>query len=124
MAEDPTLIAVANMSTSMNNIWRQPGDITDMPSTATGSTRNLLTDRYVENASYLRMRNITLAYTLQRDILDRIPISGARIYIQGANLITWTGYRGFDPEANAFRVTDFFNYPTPRILTLGLDLQF
>ena len=124
VAEDPTLIAVANMSTSMNNIWRQPGDVTDMPSTATGSTRNLLTDRYVENASYVRLRNITLAYSLQRDILDRIPISGARIYLQGENLITWTGYRGFDPEADAFRVTDFFNFPTPRIITLGLDLQF
>jgi TonB-linked SusC/RagA family outer membrane protein len=124
VAEDPTLISLANMSSTMNNIWRQPGDVTDIPASNAGSTRNLLTDRYLENASYLRLRNVTLAYNFQPETLDRLPFTNFRIYIQGENLLTWTEWRGFDPEADALRVQDFFNYPTPRIFTLGLDLTF
>lgn len=110
------------MSTTMNNIWTTPGQVTDVPGLAAGSTRNLLTDRYLENASYLRLRNITLAYSLQPDVLEKLPIKRARVYLQGENLITWSAWRGFDPEADALRVQDFFNFPTPRILTLGVDI--
>ncbi len=124
VSEDPTLISLANMSTTLNNIWTTPGQITDIPAANAGSTRNLLSDRYLENASYLRLRNVTLAYALQSKVLEKIPFSSARIYFQAENLITWTEWRGFDPEADALRVQDFFNYPTPRILTLGLELQF
>jgi len=122
VAEDPSLIGLANMSTTMNNIWTTPGQVTDVPGLAAGSTRNLLTDRYLENASYLRLRNITLAYSLQPDVLEKLPIKRARVYLQGENLITWSAWRGFDPEAGALRVQDFFNFPTPRILTLGVDI--
>ncbi|NJB37886.1 MULTISPECIES: TonB-dependent receptor [Flavobacteriaceae] len=124
VAEDPTLISLANQSSTVNNIWTTPGDITDIPAASAGSTRNLLTDRYLENAGYLRLRNVTLAYNLQSDLLEKTPFSSVRVYLQGENLITWTEWRGFDPEADALRVQDFFNYPTPRILTLGLDIQF
>ena len=122
VSEDPSLISLANMSTTMNNLWTTPGQVTDVPGLAAGSTRNLLTDRYLENASYLRLRNVTLAYTLQPDVLDKLPIKRARVYVQGENLVTWSAWRGFDPEADALRVQDFFNFPTPRILTLGLDI--
>lgn len=124
VAEDPTLISLANQSSTVNNIWTTPGDVTDIPAASAGSTRNLLTDRYLENAGYLRLRNVTLAYNLQSDLLEKTPFSSVRVYLQGENLITWTEWRGFDPEADALRVQDFFNYPTPRILTLGLDIQF
>ena len=122
VAEDPSLISLANMSTTMNNLWTTPGQVTDVPGLAAGSTRNLLTDRYLENASYLRLRNVTLAYSLQPDVLEKLPIKRARVYVQGENLVTWSAWRGFDPEADALRVQDFFNFPTPRILTLGLDI--
>ncbi len=124
ITEDPTLIGILNMSTSMNNIWQETGDITDIPAASAGSTFTLLTDRYIENASYLRLKNIILAYNLQPATLERIPFSSVRIYLQGENLVTWTGWRGFDPEASAFLIEEFFTYPTPRILTVGLDISF
>ena len=124
ITEDPTLIGALNMSVTMNDIWQEPGDITAIPGISAGSTRNLLTDRYLENASYLRLRNIILSYRLPQATLDRIPFTSARIFLQGENLVTWSKWRGFDPEASALLIEEFFTYPTPRILTVGLDISF
>jgi hypothetical protein len=124
VAEDPNLIGLANQSTTVLDVWQQPGDITNIPSLASGSTRNRLTDQYLENASYLRLRNVSMGYNFGADVLEKLPFSAVKIFLQGENLLTWTAWRGFDPEADAFRVQDFFNYPTPRIVTLGLDVKF
>ncbi|MBC2838314.1 SusC/RagA family TonB-linked outer membrane protein [Robiginitalea sp. SC105] len=124
ITEDPTLIGALNTSVALKDIWQEPGDITAIPGVSAGSTRNLLTDRYLENASYLRLRNIILSYRLQQATLDRVPFSSARIYLQAENLVTWSKWRGFDPEASVLLIEEFFTYPTPRILTIGLDISF
>jgi len=123
VVEDPSLASFANQSTSVLREWENPGDVTDIPHNSYGSTRNLRTDRYLEDASFLRLRNVTLAYDLDKDFLKRTNfITGVRIYAQGQNLLTFTKWRGFDPESNLS--STFFEFPTPKTWTLGVDINF
>jgi hypothetical protein len=109
------------MSTTVLDAWQQPGDITTQPRIGTISTRNLSTTRYIEDASFLRLRNITLSYNLQSNTLDKIKfIKALRVYAQGTNLVTWSKWRGFDPESTSN--TSFFDYPVARQYTFGLDI--
>ncbi len=121
--EDVSLAGFANLSTSMLNAWTTPGQITDIPAVAFGGIRFQSGDRYLEDASFLRLRNINFSYTVDNDVLAKTKfLSGARIYVQASNLFTWTKWRGFDPESN--RTTgNFFDYPVPRAFTFGIDLN-
>lgn len=110
-----------NQSTDMLNYWKQPGDITSIPHFVHNA--NQYDDRYLENASFLRLRNISLSYNLDQDYLKRLGIAKAvRVYVQAQNLLTITPYKGFDPEVVG--MTDGNNYPNPRIFTFGLDVTF
>jgi len=123
VVEDPTLTSLSNSSTSLLEAWQQPGDVTHIPALTTESIRNRLTDRYIEDASYLRLRNITLGYNFKSLLNENSPISNIKIFIQAENLITWSKWRGWDPESS-FRSSDFFDYPTSKIFTVGLDVNF
>jgi TonB-linked SusC/RagA family outer membrane protein len=85
--------------------------------------------RWVEDASYIRLKNITLAYSLPKSLVGS-RISKLRIYASAANLITITKYTGYDPETSSFNNNDaragidFSNYPTAKAYTFGLDLTF
>lgn len=119
--EDVGLAGFSNQSVSMLNSWQQPGDITDIPSIASGSTRLQLHDRYLEDASFLRLRNVTFSYSLQPDALDKIGfLKGLRVYAQGTNLLTFTKWRGFDPESTF--TSSFFDFPAVQQYTFGLDI--
>lgn len=123
IVEDSGLAGFANQSTTLLNAWTTPGQVTDIPSLAFGGLRAVDGDRYIEDASFLRLRNITLSYTVDSKILEKTNIlSGMRVYVQGTNLATWTKWRGFDPESNL--ATGFFDYPVPRTFSLGFDLNF
>jgi TonB-dependent starch-binding outer membrane protein SusC len=123
VVEDPTLVSISNQATSILREWQQPGDITDIPAPGFGSTRLLLTDRYIEDASFLRLRNVTFAYNVDRDVLEKTKLfTGLRIYLQAQNLFTWSKWRGFDPESNIN--STFFEFPTPRTWTVGIDVNF
>ncbi|MFD0993127.1 SusC/RagA family TonB-linked outer membrane protein [Tenacibaculum geojense] len=123
VVEDPGLIGIANVSSNLLNAWEQPGDITGIPSLASGSTRNLLSDRYLEDSSYLRLKNISIGYELTNSLMKDSPFSSVRLYIQGENLLTWSKWRGFDPEFDPFTTNDFFSFPNSRAFTLGVDLK-
>ncbi|REE08123.1 TonB-linked SusC/RagA family outer membrane protein [Winogradskyella pacifica] len=115
-----------NRSVTLFDAWQNVGDITEVPrvGSAFGSVDYInSTDRYLEDASFLRLRNITLAYSIPKEALEKLPVSGVRLYLQGENLITFTKYRGWDPESN-FRTTDRGQYPTPKIYTLGVTVNF
>ncbi|GAK89789.1 TonB-dependent receptor [Nonlabens ulvanivorans] len=115
-----------NRSVTVLNEWRNVGDITSIPraNSAFSSVDYInSTDRYLEDASYLRMRNIMLGYSFNQQILDKTFLTKARIFVQAENLVTFTGYRGLDPEGG-FRGTDRGVYPTPRIITFGTTLTF
>ncbi|HLU93503.1 MAG TPA: SusC/RagA family TonB-linked outer membrane protein, partial [Membranihabitans sp.] len=86
--------------------------------------------RWVEDASYLRLKNFTISYRLSPQVLSRIKASGIRIFVSGTNLITFTGYSGYDPEVSSFNGNDatigvdFSNYPVAKTYTLGASITF
>ena len=88
------------------------------------------TDFYVEDGSYLRMRTLQLGYTLNNDLLNKIGLGSARIYLQGQNLLTFTPYSGIDPALSSFRRGDqrrgfdYGNYPQSKIIQFGINASF
>ena len=84
--------------------------------------------RWIENASFLRVQNLTIGYTLDVQSLSS-HIRNARVYVSADNLLLITGYSGFDPEVNthaglATLGVDYTNYPQPRTITLGVNIGF
>ncbi len=81
---------------------------------------------FVEDGSYLRLRNIQIGYTLPQELLNRIGMNRARLYISASNLFTLTGYSGLDPELNASNPLqsgfDFGTYPVPKSYMIGLQI--
>lgn len=109
-----------NQSRRLLDRWKQPGDITDIP------RHGIYTEfdsRLLEDASFLRLKNLTLSYSLPASILKKTGfIRGLRVYAQGQNLFTATGFSGLDPEgsSNVYAAA----YPMSRQFTFGLDLTF
>jgi hypothetical protein len=86
-------------------------------------------DRWIEDGSYLRLRNVELGYTLPKSFLDRIHLTDSRIFIGGQNLLTFTKYKGLDPDVVGANVNlqpgvDNGNYPSSRIISVGLNIGF
>ncbi len=83
---------------------------------------------FVEDASYLRLRNLQLGYSLPMDIIDKIGMDQLRIYVQGTNIFTITDYEGFDPEIisadNLSLGVDFQTFPLSQIFTIGINTKF
>ena len=104
----------------------KPGDVTDIPRITDG----LKSSRFIENGSFLRIKNVTLGYTLSKDLLKKLWLKSARIYVSGQNLYTFTAYTGMDPEVNYYSTdniimgTDFFTYPQSRTILVGLNIGF
>jgi TonB-linked SusC/RagA family outer membrane protein len=88
----------------------------------------LVTDRYVEDASYLRLKNVTLGYTLPKDWTRRLRLERARIFVTGQNLLTLTNYSGFDPEVNTYEQQslyqgiDYGAYPSSKGWLAGVEI--
>lgn len=111
--------------------WQNPGDRTTIPRFG-GIYNNRQSTRYLEDGSYIRLKEVTLGYNLNQKLIDRINfISSLRIYAKAQNLFTFTNYSGLDPEVNydgegyEFGMgTDFFTFPHPRVVLLGLNIDF
>lgn len=100
--------------------WKQPGDVTDIPKY--GETPQL-DDRFLEDASFLRLKNLALSYSLPQSFVKRTHFfTKASISAQAQNLLTWTKFSGIDPESssNVYKA----QYPSTRQFTFGLELQF
>ncbi|TLX71673.1 TonB-dependent receptor [Labilibacter sediminis] len=117
------------LSTALLNTWTPDNEDTDIPGhDPKGIFRN--SDRWVEDGTYLRIKNITLGYTLPESFTQKLRIGSARIYATGTNLFTFTNYTGFDPEANnsngsdTFAGVDLASYPSQKTYTIGLDIKF
>jgi hypothetical protein len=112
---------IDNLAVTMLNEWRKPGDITDIPrSTAPIRTA---TTRFLEDGSFLRLRNVTLSYNLTPKTAKAIGISNARFFVMGENLWTGTKFKGWDPELSN-GVLNGAQYPALRTLTIGLTVGF
>ena len=89
-----------------------------------------MSSRYIEDGSYLRIQNLSIGYTLPRELTRKALINSVRVYFNVQNLYTFTKYKGYDPEIGAFNQSslmqnvDMGRYPTPRTYTLGLTLNF
>jgi len=98
--------------------------------TATNRNNTAMSDRYVENASYARIQNLTLGYRLPRTLLNKVKMSNLRIYGTVQNLYTFTKYSGYDPEIGSYNNSiklmnvDAGHYPNPRTFTVGANVQF
>ncbi|MDR1056091.1 MAG: TonB-dependent receptor [Prevotellaceae bacterium] len=110
-----------NQSVDMLNYWKKSGDVTPYPHPKYSS--NEADTRYLEKASFLRLKDITLSYTLDPSYLSSLKlIRDMRLFIQARNLFTITPYNGFDPEVSNF--VDPNGYPNSQTFTFGIDLTF
>ena len=135
-------------SANLNNRWTPDNQNTNVPvflssrerqalalganktTDATGGTDNRWS-RYVEDGSYLRLKNITFTYNLPTDLLSKIKVAKLAAYVTASNLLTFTKYTGYDPEVSSFNKgtaggngIDLSNYPTAKTVIFGINLGF
>lgn len=111
----------SGLSKVMLNEWRNPGDVTDIPSSFNDFQPN--TTRFLEDGKYLRLRNVTLSYNIPATALSKLRISSARFFVQGQNLFVWSKFQGYDPEIASGTLTGA-QYPALKAVTVGLNLGF
>ncbi len=128
-----------NQTKDQMNRWRQPGDITDVPQArlfegnGTGES-----SRYMDDGSYIRLKTITLAYNFPSTVLSKIKVNRLRMYASAMNLLTFTDYKGWDPEVNSDSYSvnangtpnntnqgiDFYSAPQAKTITFGINVGF
>ncbi|WP_194777908.1 SusC/RagA family TonB-linked outer membrane protein [Pararhodonellum marinum] len=112
------------------NRWTPQNPSNEYARALATSTDNFFSSRLIEDASYIRLRNVTLGYNLSPDLLSRLKISNLKIYASATNLLTFTSYSGYDPEANAYGSTtnlvgvDDGIYPQAKMFIMGLNIGF
>ncbi|WP_026705714.1 SusC/RagA family TonB-linked outer membrane protein [Flavobacterium soli] len=114
------------------NYWTPDNTDTNIPRPigADNNTNLLISDRYVEDGSYLRIQNLTLGYNLPADLISKIKMSRVRVYGSVQNLYTFTDYSGYDPEIGSFNQSPLLSgidngrYPSPRTFAFGVNLEF
>jgi len=117
--DDATNVKVSNKGTSVPRaIQNDPND------------NSRISDRYIEDGSYLRIKNIALGYTFDEKLLKKVHLTSLRVYANIQNLYTLTNYTGFDPEVGASTTStnvyglDNGRYPSPQVYSFGLNLSF
>lgn len=114
-----------NQSAMTLGRWRGEGTSDSMPRAVFGDPNKnaRVSDRFVEDGAYLRLKNLSLGYTLPERITRKFCVSNLRVYFSGQNLLTLTRYSGFDPEVGASGIDNNI-YPQTRSYTFGLDITF
>lgn len=124
-----------------NTVWNWFDDITNVKVTNPGTNvpramyndpndNNRISNRYIEDGSYLRIKNITFGYNLPRNLIKKISLENVRVYANIQNLHTFTKYSGYDPEVGASTASsnvyglDNGRYPSPQIYSFGINLSF
>ena len=109
-----------NQTVEMLTMWQKPGDVTRI---ATPDSPMQFDTHLLENASFMRMKNLTVGYTLPPKVIQKTGvISNARIYFVGRNLLTVTKYKGYDPEVDSN--IQLGNYPNTKQYSFGVELTF
>lgn len=124
-----------NQTADQLNRWQHPGDITQVPQLRLGydnGTGN--SSRYVENADYVRLKNVTVTYNLPKSVIRNLKIQNLSVYFAGVNLLTFTSYTGWDPELNTDanflagdnknQGLDFYAAPQVKNYSIGLNIEF
>jgi TonB-linked SusC/RagA family outer membrane protein len=125
-----------NQRREVLNRWQKPGDITNVPrlSTQTGGFPGYNTDRWLYDASFIRLRTLMLGYNLPKTLLSKIKLSTARVYVSGQNLLLLTDFPGWDPEVtrtarnneegNIASNAPYLSTPQARTFMFGLNIGF
>ena len=123
-----TDISESNLPAYMLGRWTGEGTSNTLPRFVRGDNVNWqMSDLYVQDGSYLRLKNIQLGYTLPESLTRKILISQLRLYVAAENLLTLTNYRGFDPEISSGGTSlgvDYGVYPQARTFLFGINLKF
>lgn len=121
---------LSNASIAMLDRWTPENPSNQYPRANRNVDYKHMSDRYLEDGSYVRLQLVTLGYDLPKGFLNRIKLKGARVYVSGKNLMTFTDYTGFDPEVGRFGSSnirqgyDLGGYPTARTYLIGLNIEF
>lgn len=124
-----------NQTRDQLNAWKKPGDVTMVPQARLNWLGDFptpsISTRYMEDASYVRLKNVSLGYTIPQKIMGKVGLSSARLYVSGVNLLTFTDYTGWDPEVNTdYRAgnvnqgSDFYAAPQIKSWVFGINLGF
>lgn len=122
---DNQLVEAMDYYSATNTGSNNPRPIAD-----SANNNLLISDRYVEDGSYLRIQNITLGYSLPQDVISKYKMSRLRLYASAQNLYTFTDYSGYDPEIGSFNQNvllsgiDNGRYPVARTFLVGLNVEF
>ena len=119
-----------------NNAWTTSNTDTDQPRVGNNSNREI-SSRFIEDGSYVRLKNIALGYSFPSDVTDKFNLGNARLSISAQNILTFTNYSGLDPEvnyaadragsnvaSNTAQGFDFGNYPTVKSVSFNLNVKF
>ena len=118
-----------NAAATLNDRWTPTNPSNEIPR-ASSSPLGIVSERYVEDASFLRLKLITLGYTLPKSVSKKLGTKSVKIYVSAENLITWTKYTGYDPEVSSYEQNnlypgiDFGSYPNSKTFISGLNVTF
>jgi TonB-dependent starch-binding outer membrane protein SusC len=119
-----------NQSTRVLDRWRRPGQITYMPRATSAKDNLVASTRFVEDGSYLRVKTLTLSYNFESKLLNKWGFTRVQPYFTAQNLLTFTKYKGFDPEVNEYAGSallqgiDWGTYPQSKSYIFGLNVEF
>jgi hypothetical protein len=110
------------------NRWTGPGSSNTEPRASFGGNNYLPSDYFVQDGSFIRIRNVTLGYSLPQKWSSKIAMQKLRIYVKADNLYTFAKYTGYSPEIGSSNVTsngvDYGIYPVTSVYSVGLNLTF
>ena len=124
------LNGTTNQDRDVLNRWTPTNTNTDIPRASTTRPANRISTRQIEDGSYLRLKNIQLAYNLPATVIKSLNIQSLRVYVTAQNYLTWTNYSGYDPEVNRFgqdsrsQGFDYASYPAAKTVLFGLNVGF
>lgn len=117
-----------NQYATVINRWTPTNQDTNM-FRAGGRGFEDVSSRVIEDGSYIRLKTINLSYNISKDIVKKLNLNAASLYLSAQNLLTWTNYSGFDPDVSVNRSpimpgVDYSSYPVSKTVSLGLNLTF
>jgi hypothetical protein len=127
------LSGINNATTEALNRWTPSNTNTNVPKAMVGRTRRVST-RWVYDGSFVRLKNLALGYNLPKSALEKIRLTKLRVYVSAQNILTFTKYKGYDPEVtyaaegdtdgNRNLGLDYASYPNAKSYTVGLNIGF
>ncbi|WP_421800375.1 SusC/RagA family TonB-linked outer membrane protein [Haliscomenobacter sp.] len=123
---------IFGQSAAVLDRWTPDNKSTTFPRAVFGDPNNnrRTSDRFLEDGSFIRLKNLNFGYSLPKSITDKLKINRLRVYVGGQNLLTFTNYSGLDPEVSTFGEvtlsagTDFLTFPQARTIMGGLNITF